>query len=195
MSYLRQEIESNANTEAEMFRGGWYLADRTLYVSINLLRSKLDYEKQIRLDVIETKGGGQYKKEILKIAQESFPDDRRFHVSIEPNQEIANSELENWCEKLGKTYVCLYKGAPIGFLAIENLNDDAIFVKLAAVGERFRATGGAMSLYSKAAFDAKKSGIKKMEGRISSKNTAVMNLYSFLGGVFSNPIDVFIKEN
>ena len=51
-----------------------------------------------------------------------------------------------------------------------------------------------MSLYAEAVKIAKDRGYKKLAGRISSKNTAVMNLYSYFGAHFENPLDIYIKE-
>ena len=50
-----------------------------------------------------------------------------------------------------------------------------------------------MSLYARAVEIAKEKGYKKLDGRISSQNTAVMNLYAYLGASFSDPEDIFIK--
>ena len=51
-----------------------------------------------------------------------------------------------------------------------------------------------MALYANACKVAKQRGYKKLEGRISTQNTAVMNVYAAFGAVFSEPQDIFIKE-
>lgn len=71
---------------------------------------------------------------------------------------------------------------------------DRRFVHLAAVLERYRASGAALSLYAAAARDCKSQGVRFLEGRISTANPAVMNLYAFLGAKFSQPVDVYLKE-
>ena len=40
---------------------------------------------------------------------------------------------------------------------------------------------------------AKENGKRHLTGRISSRNMAVMNIYSGLGAVFSDPRDIYVK--
>ena len=54
--------------------------------------------------------------------------------------------------------------------------------------------GAGMALYVKACLLAKERGYKKLEGRISSQNTSVMNIYASLGAIFSEPLDIYLKE-
>ena len=51
-----------------------------------------------------------------------------------------------------------------------------------------------MGLYAKAIEVALERGFKTLEGRISSLNTAVMNVYTIFGAQFSEPEDVFLRE-
>lgn len=52
-----------------------------------------------------------------------------------------------------------------------------------------------MALYANACKVAKERGYKKLEGRVSTQNTSVMNdVYATFGAMFSEPQDVFIKE-
>jgi hypothetical protein len=41
---------------------------------------------------------------------------------------------------------------------------------------------------------AKEIGFQLVCGRISTSNTAIMNLYVQLGGVFMKPVDVFVRN-
>ena len=50
-----------------------------------------------------------------------------------------------------------------------------------------------MGLYARAIQVARERGYRSLEGRISSLNTAVMNVYASFGAVFSDPEDVFLK--
>ena len=85
--------------------------------------------------------------------------------------------------------MCLYHEKPVGFLSLrEN------FVHLAAVEAKYRVTGAAMGLYARAIELAGERGFKTLDGRISSLNTPVMNLYASFGAVFSDPEDVFLRE-
>ena len=54
-------------------------------------------------------------------------------------------------------------------------------------------SGAAMALYAKACREAGERGFRRLEGRISSRNTAVMNIYAAFGAVFTEPQDIFLK--
>lgn len=168
----------------------YIFVDRILDVSMALSKVN-DYEKLIRLPIVKTT---EYKKEILQIAQKSFPYDRRFHLQLNYNQQLANVVIADWVDKLDEVYVCLYKDMPIGFLALIQIDNKNSFVHLAAVDKEYRMTGAAMALYAKAIQISKENNYLNLNGRISSKNIAVMNLYANFGAKFSNPIDIYIKE-
>lgn len=173
-----------------LYQNSFVFGDRTLDVSIPL--SKIEgIEKFVRLPILET---SDYKQEILEIAQNSFSYDRRFHLAPKYNQDLANLVLEDWVEGLDQVLVCLFKEKPIGFLALKERNSKTLFVHLAAVNEKYRMTGAAMALYAKAILIAKERGYSSLDGRISSQNTAVMNLYSYFEAKFSNPTDIYIRE-
>ena len=190
-THVRVVLAANPATELAMQRRGFILADRTLKTSISLGRCTVDLGRLIRLPVVET---AQYKEDILHIACASFTADRRFHITPDCNPEIAAYVLREWVETLDETLVCLFKGRPVGFLALKADEADALFVYLAAVEERYRMTGAAMSLYARACQLARERGYKRLEGRVSSLNTAVMNVYAAFGAMFSEPQDVFLRE-
>ena len=190
-SHIRVTLPASAATEIAMQKRGFFWADRTLGVSISLRRSKLDFESLVRLEIEET---DRCREDILRIARASFPDDRRFHVGLTPDPRIADVILSKWVEELDDCLICRHKGAVIGFLTLEKQSEQIQFIRLAAVEEKYRMSGAAMSLYAKAALLCGERGIDKLNGRISARNVAVMNLYAFLGGVFSAPEDVFLKE-
>lgn len=190
-THMRVVLPAVSDYAVTMQRRGFVLADRTLGVSVNLLRSKLDFERLIRLEVAEEP---VHPETLLAIASVSFPDDRRFHITPDPDRQIAELILADWVRQLETVLVCRYKGQPIGFLALRENAPDSRFVHLAAVLEQYRTTGAALSLYAKAAALCKTQGVKRLEGRISTKNAAVMNLYAFLGAVFGEPEDVYLKE-
>ena len=101
--------------------------------------------------------------------------------------------LKGWVNRFEEYHICYFKEIPVGFAALQR-NDDSFEIMLAAVDEKYRMTGAAVSLYSHLVQYAKEKNAKKIEGWISSVNMAVMNLYSSLGASFSNPSDIFIKE-
>lgn len=191
VTHLKIEIPAEAYKEVEMYRKGYFLADRTIGVTVSLNKLDIALDKLIRLPIIES---SEFKNEILKIAQESFPYDRRFHLTPECNNEIACAELHNWVSDLGSVLICIFKENPIGFLALKEIDEDILFVHLAAVEAKYRLAGAAMSLYARAIQLAKERGYKKLNGRISTMNVDVMNLYSYFGAKFENPIDIFLKE-
>lgn len=184
--YERAVLPSCADTEFDMVQNGWYFADRTLKVSIQFVKMTIDLKRLQRLPIEETT---VYNEEVFRIAHESFTRDRRFHVAPKCDQAISAVVLRKWVEKLGPSLVCLYHDKPVGFL---NLREN--FVHLAAVEAKYRVTGAAMGLYAKAIEVARERGCKTLEGRISSLNTPVMNLYTYFGGQFSEPEDVFLRE-
>lgn len=183
-------IPANADNEINMQKDGYFFADRTLHASINLSRFTIDTKKLIRLNIVSTK---EHKEEIFEVARKSFPYDRRFHLAPETDNKAAEIEIKKWVENLDDVLVCFYKDSVIGFLALKETDSETLFVHLAAVDEKYRLTGAAMSLYARAVEIAKEKGYKKLDGRISSQNTAVMNLYAYLGASFSDPEDIFIK--
>jgi|GEM_PF-1175172 len=189
-SYVRAELPSSAEFASEMRARGFILADRTLGVSIDLKRCPVELEKAVRMKV---EPSSDFKERIFEIAKASFPTDRRFNVAPLPDAAIAAKIIKGWVDALEAPLVCFFKETPVGFLELKK-NHDSMFVHLAAVEEKYRLTGAAMSLYAKAAIVAKEAGCAALEGRISSLNCAVMNLYAHFGAKFFEPHDVFLKE-
>lgn len=177
--------------EIRMQRDGFFFVDRTVQTTISLSKITVDLGKFIRLPIVET---SDYKDEILHIAASSFPYDRRFHVRPDLDGEAAAGVLKQWVGELDKVFIAMFKDQPIGFLALKETAADTLFVHLAAVEEKYRMTGAAMALYANACKIAKERGYKKLEGRVSTQNTAVMNVYTAFGATFSEPQDIFIKE-
>ena len=184
--YEREVLPSCADTEFDMVRDGWYFADRTLKTSIPIPKVSVDLKRLQRMPIVETE---DFKDDVFRIAHESFTRDRRFHVAPKCDQAVSAVVLRRWVDELGPTLVCLYHEKPIGFL---NLRGN--FVHLAAVEAKYRVTGAAMGLYARAIECAGERGFKTLDGRISSLNTPVMNLYASFGAVFSDPEDVFLRE-
>ncbi len=189
--YLRVELPSSANSEILMQQQGFYFADRTIKASVSLNKCSIDLDKFIRLPIIET---SEYKNEILQIAEDSFLYDRRFHVAPLCSKDISRYVLKEYVNNLDKVLVAIFKDKPIGFLALQEEDISSLFVYLAAVDEKYRMSGAAMALYATACKTAYEKGYKKLNGRISSQNMAVLNLYTALGAIFSEPKDIFIKE-
>lgn len=182
---------TDSTNEISMQRNGYFFAERTIKMTIGLSKITTDLDRFIRLPIIET---ADCKNDILRIAVASFVYDRRFHVLPDLNVATAADILKQWVEKLDNVFVAMFKDRPIGFLALKETAADTVFVHLAAVEEKYRMTGAAMALYANACKVAKNRGYKKVEGRVSTQNTAVMNVYAAFGATFSDPQDIFIKE-
>ncbi|MBR1777614.1 MAG: GNAT family N-acetyltransferase [Alphaproteobacteria bacterium] len=184
-------VPADAANEIRMQRDGFFFADRTMKTTISLSKISVDLDRFIRLPIIET---ADYKADILRIAVASFAYDRRFHVLPDCSADVSSVVLKQWVEELDTVFVALFKEQPIGFLALKETEPDTLFVHLAAVEEKYRMTGAAMALYANACKVAKERGYKKLEGRVSTQNAAVMNVYATFGATFSDPQDIFIKE-
>ena len=189
-THIRVSLPPIFENTVRMGDRGFFLADRTLDVSINLTRVNIDFEKLIRIRPSIVSG---HKDELLSIARQCFTTDRRFHIAPQPDPAIAETVLAGWIEELDQVYLAKIHGKAVGFLALTE-DDEGRFVHLAAVLERYRVTGAGLSLYASAALDCLNSGVRFLHGRISSANTAVMNLYTLLGATFSNPLDVYLKR-
>ncbi len=172
-------------------RNGFFFADRAVKTTIGLSKIAVDLDRFIRLPIIET---AEYKDDILRIAVASFAYDRRFHVLPDCSTDVSGVVLKKWVDELDKVFIALFKDRPVGFLALKETAPDTVFVHLAAVEEKYRMTGAAMTLYANACKIAKERGYKKLEGRVSTQNAAVMNVYAAFGATFSDPQDIFIKE-
>lgn len=190
-SHVRVSLPASRAGQEALEAQGFTFGDRTLKVSIIPARQKIDYQRMVRLEPEITRGGGE---EILAIALSSFPTDRRFQVAPNYNDQLAAVILKAWVDDLEEVLVCRLKGEVAGFLALKDLGDKKVSVHLAAVAEKYRSAGVALSLYAGAVCRAMKLGFEVVEGRISTSNMPVMNLYAYLGGVFFDPLDIYLKE-
>ena len=174
-----------------MRKKGYLFSDRTIGVMINLRRNNIDYQKMLRFDIRRAK---DERDDILRISRNSFTQDSRFHVRPANDDDQAYEIIADYVENLSEAYVCLYKEQVVGFLDLEQYEENSCFIHLAAVQEKYRVAGVAVSLYAKAVLIAKERGCEKVYGRISSGNVAVMNLYAYLGATFFDPKDVFVRD-
>lgn len=184
------ESSSAANEVRRQGEGALWV-DRTLGVTIVPSRVTMDLKRFMRLEMIETM---DYREDILRIAEASFPYDRRFNLTPDCNPTVRHEELARWVADLGPTWVALLKGQPVGFMNLREVECTTLAYHLVAVEEKYRLSGAAMGLYAKGVEVARERGYKKLVGRISSQNVAVMNIYAMLGAQFSEPQDIFLKE-
>ena len=191
-THIRVSLPAEIQNTLAMQEKGYQFVDRMLDVTVNLRQVSLDLDKCIRIKPILS---CEYKDDIKKIALENFTMDRRFHVEIDYNQQIAKKIIDGWVEEIPEFYLCIYKEIPIGFIALRESEDKkSAEVYLAAVDKQYRATGAALSLYANAMKVGKEKGYQTITGYISSYNTADMNLYAYFGGTFSNPRDIYLKK-
>lgn len=182
---------SDTQWSVRLQEAGFLFADRTMQATISLTKCAVDTVRLMRLPIIETQ---DYKDDILAIAVGAFTEDRRFHILEKCDPVVAAKVLTVFVDRLDKVLVCLFKDKPVGFLALQETAPDTLFVHLAAVDEQYRMTGAAMALYARAVEIAKERGYQKLQGRISTKNMPVMNIYASFGAMFAAPQDIFIQE-
>lgn len=191
-THVRVCLPSEISILLWMQEKGFQFVDRMLNVTIPLKKVQIDLQKLIRLQPILVT---DRKEEIQRLAEKCFLKDRRFQVEVTYQTEIAKEIIDGWVEEIPEFYVCIYREAIIGFLALKEAEDrTSASIHLAAVEEQYRASGAAISLYVKAIQVGIEKGYQNITGQISCCNTAVMNLYAYLGGIFSSPRDVYLKK-
>ncbi len=191
-THVRVSLPADIKNLVSMQEMGYQFVDRMYDVTINLKRNKLDLDKCIRIQPQPVK---DYRDEIKELAVASFETDRRFHVEVNYNTDIAKQIIEGWVNEIPEFYVCRNKDNVIGFLALEEDEEGkSASIHLAAVDKKYRTSGAALSLYANALKVGIERGYQSITGYISSCNTAVINLYSYLGGTFSNPTDIYLKK-
>ena len=191
-THLRVSLPSEITHLLWMQEQGFQFVDRMLTVTIPLQRKTKDWSQWIRFPILlET----NRKEEILALAERNFPFDRRFQVEVGYSNEVAKPILAQWIEAIPAYYVCFHQEKVVGFLALQEEKEaNQAQIVLAAVEKRYQATGVALSLYAKAIQVGVERGYRAITGQISCWNTAVLNLYAYLGGVFSNPQDIYLKQ-
>ena len=169
-------------------RQGYFFADRTIKASIPL-KASFDFKKFCRLEIEET----AINERICEIAKKSFTEDVRFWRALPPK--FDEQLLNDYLSPVQKIYVCRCKNEIAGFLeAVYNPNGGGATIRLAAVDEKYRLSGAALSLYAGVADLLCQKNIRRLEGRISTKNMSVLNLYVALGANFSLPLDIYIRS-
>lgn len=186
----RVALPSDSETLRRMAGAGFLFADRTLGVSVPLPCVEPIGAERVRLVSLPERLNHD---EAFDLAKDRFDGDARFWVTPESNRAAAEGLLREYISRFEEALVCRKGSEMAGFLALEPC-EGGMFVSLAATDPRYRLAGAALSLYLAAANIACERGSKRLEGRISSRNVAVMSLYASLGAKFSDPVDVFLKE-
>ena len=169
------------------------MIDRSIEVKVPLQKDLDSFRKRIRMTVEKKECP---KQELLTLAQRNFYEDSRFYISKGIDKElIAHQILKTWVDEIREPFVCVYQNTIIGFADIRFLEEyrGNPFVYLAVIDKKYRISGAALSLYAFICLHYSKCGNQYLYGRISARNTAVMNLYASLGGQFMNPWDVYVR--
>lgn len=193
VQYLRLSLENHGLDQVkECAQKHLYLYDRMLDVAVPLKNRQNDFSKKIRLKAELFQDND--KQELLKIAYRGFTDDSRFRIPAPESELLYKNTIQYYMDQAEATYVCRYKDLIIAFANITFIKDGTVpFFHLVAVDEKYRMMGAALSLYSNVCQIYGEQGYTSIEGKISTKNTAVMNLYGSLGGIFKNPQDIYVK--
>ena len=187
MKYEKIVEPASAANEVARQRDGWLWVDRTIGVSVPVDKVTLDLKKLMRFEMVETDG---CRDEILRIAKTRFTYDRRFNLTPECDEAECEGVLRGWVSEMGPSIVAKWHDKVAGFINLKERSSDELEVWLCAI----EVNGAALGLYAKAIEVARSHGYKKLVGRISSQNMAVMNVYASLGAQFALPEDVFLKE-
>lgn len=115
----------------------------------------------------------------------------RFHRDFYLSRAKADKRYDNWLSQLhgaGNVYGVLYRGELAGFIAVDRNK-----LILHAIAESLRGQGLAKYLWTPVCRILYKNGYRELTSSISASNLAVVNLYSRLGFVFRNPVDIYHK--
>ena len=191
---MRVSIPTDFAATGELIQKGFTMIDRTIDVKVPINGNKVDLTRFCRMPVLRSDG---YAEEIRKIAEKSFQEDYRFKTSrFRKQNKVYEQFIDIWMEGEEEVFVCLYQGQVAGFADVRCLEEygGMPFIYLAAVDERYRAAGTALSLYAGVFEYYKKQKVKFVYGKISSQNMAIMNLYAAFGAQFLRVRDIYIKE-
>lgn len=172
---------------------GFSFHNRTMLCEIQLDRLNPDLVKLVRGDVRKT---AALPEEICAVADKAFTMDRRFHLDKGFNQMLAGRILGKYVpeqlESACAVYACYHKNRMIGFTVVKDLGGGKCENVLGAVDPEYQNKGAAFNLYIYMAESLKEDSYKTLCGRISTTNTASINLHIMLGGKYSHVEDEYI---
>ena len=187
----------NVERIIQLEKAGFSFHNRTILCEINLDRLNPDLVKLLRGDV--RKKTAVLPDEIYDVASKAFTTDRRFHLEKRFNQSLANRVLGKFISEqlnLAKVvFTCYHKERIIGFTIIKDLGEGRCENVLGAVDPEYQNKGAAFNLYVSMAKSLQEDGYKTLYGRISTTNTASINLHIMLGGKYSQVEDEYIFRN
>ena len=175
----------------ELHNKGYVFVDRTIKATIPL-KDTTNFQKLCRLEIEESTSN----ERIHEIAEKSFVNDARFFSTFPPK--FDEKLFDDYFSEMESCYICRVKNEIAGFMEIvvdsSNKSGEGAVVRLAAVDERYRLSGAAVSLYAGAADLWRQKNFRRLEGRVSCRNMPVVNLYASFGATFSCPLDIYIRS-
>lgn len=172
---------------------GFIFHNRTILGEINLSSVSETLIRMIRADVRTDK---EFSMNLYELARKAFATDRRFHLTKQFDQNLANKIIEGYIRALSTEDVmlfkCFHKEKLTGFTIVKRLDDIACENMLGAVNPLYQSRGVAINLYSYMLKVLRDEGYMKLYGRISTTNVASINLHIALGAKYSLPEDDYI---
>ena len=197
--YIRLEVKPSDEKNKKILSENQYIwVDRTIKAKIDLRRIESNFSKLIRLDVQEL---GSITDEVYDIAEKAFKKDRRFFLSVDYKEEIGHRVLRDYIfQQSQKNHVifgCYYEKKMIGVLIALKLDPHTYETVLGAILPEWQTRGAGISLYAYEFDVLKKRDGRTLYSRISTDNTASLNLHLSLsqGNIsFLQPLDIFLKK-
>lgn len=179
----------------ELSRHGFIFLDRTLLETIETRKLNDRLLRMIRYDVSED---DTFTDDVFDLAKRTFEKDRRFHLKPDYDKNDAAHLIDRYIKYFETQesilFKCKYKEQLAGFIIISNLGSSSCENVLGAVAPEFQSRGAAVSLYVYMVKALREKGFEQITGRISTKNSASLNLHILLGATFSKPLDTYIKS-
>ncbi len=191
ITFVKVVLPATVKAEMLMKNQGYERIDSRFdcYVNTNENFEKINYRFLPRLE-----RGGFYDDEILKISETSFCNDTRFNFLLKCSEENYRIALQNAIEDSEYKIVCVYNGILIGFILLKPKDRLVLEVKLAAVLQKYRASGVGVELYMKALELCEENHLKFLYGNIDVLNLSAINLYCFLKAKFVSVKDTYLKR-
>lgn len=186
-------VNPDAREIAKLLRNeGYFMVDRTIKATIPIKNDR-DFSRLCRIPLERI---DKLEDRIYEIAKQAFLPDSRFFDRTNTSDDEKRGSICAFVDEMKSVYICRFRGEIAGFLEVlpDVENQNQAFIRLAAVDKKYRVAGVAASLYAGAVEKCREKGIKKIWGRISSRNMSVMNLYASLGAAFSQPLDVYVRR-
>ncbi len=172
---------------------GFMFHNRTILGEINLESLKEEPVRKIRADVRTDR---EFTQDVYGLAQGAFRTDRRFHLARQFDNDAAGKILKGYIdfykEQESVLFKCFHKERLVGFTIVQMLEGGCCENVLGAVEPAYQSRGAALNLYSYMLQQLRESGRKRLYGRISTANTASINLHIALGAKYSLPEDDYI---